>query len=247
MIPLRDILPTRRFPVVNWVIIATNVAAFILQLGVRGSVGDQAYEDFIRTWGFVPATLTTSGGLAPFVPIVTSMFMHGGWMHIIMNLWFLYIFGDNVEDALGRVRYPIFYLFCGVGAAVAQYAIDPASTVPMVGASGAIAGVIGAYLVFYPRARVVTLLPIFVFLQIIELPAFLYILLFFVADNLLRGIGSLASHAQGGVAFWAHLGGFAAGMILGPLTRRRDQPLLDPKDYVRPPRRYGYRDSRHPW
>jgi membrane associated rhomboid family serine protease len=172
----------------------------------------------------VPFFLTQDlriGGLAtPF----TSMFIHGGWLHLLGNMWFLHIFGDNVEDALGRARYVMFYVLCGLLAAVGQILIDPESKIPMVGASGAIAGVLGAYYRLFPRARVVTLIPIFFFITVRELPAVFFIVLWF-AMQLLEGLGSLGNAAQGGgVAFFAHIGGFLGGLLLvtafgGPRNR----------------------------
>ena len=163
---------------------------------------------------------------ATLAPLVTSMFLHGGWMHLLGNMLYLHIFGDNVEDRLGHFRYLFFYLATGIVAGVAQLVISPNSSLPMVGASGAIAGVTGAYFLFFPRARVVTLVPVFIFIQIVELPA-VFFLFFWFAFQLLLGIGSLGTDASGGgVAFWAHIGGFIAGMVLGPLLAqpRRVRP-----------------------
>jgi membrane associated rhomboid family serine protease len=150
------------------------------------------------------------------------MFLHGGWLHILGNMWFLHIFGDNIEDRLGHIKYLFFYLLSGIGAAFTQVALNPASGVPMVGASGAIAGVMGAYVFLYPRARIVTLIPIIVFLQVIELPAFVFLGLWFVLQ-IFSGLTSLGIGADaGGVAWWAHIGGFAAGaLLLVVLGRRR--------------------------
>jgi membrane associated rhomboid family serine protease len=174
------------------------------------------------TWGMVPYRLTYRPDLLGFVTILTSMFMHGGLLHIAGNLWFLRIFGDNVEDNMGPVRFAVFYLLCGTVAAIAQVAINPSSTIPMVGASGAIAGVLAAYLVLYPRARVLTLIPIFVFIQWAEIPAFVFIAVWFIYQ-FFAGVGSL-SHGGGGVAFWAHIGGFIAGLVLVFLFRRPTEP-----------------------
>ncbi|TMB53688.1 MAG: rhomboid family intramembrane serine protease, partial [Deltaproteobacteria bacterium] len=151
----------------------------------------------------------------------TSMFLHGGWLHVLGNMLYLYIFGDNVEDRLGHLRYLLFYLLCGCAAGGAQALSGPDSNVPMVGASGAIAGVSGAYFLFFPGARVVTLVPIFFFLQVIEIPAVVFLLIWFVGQ-LMLGLAALGTHAAaGGVAFWAHVGGFVAGMVLGPTLRMR--------------------------
>ncbi len=215
MIPLRDLLPSRTFPVVNTVFIVVNCLAFVFSELILGA----ARDPFIEQWGLVPLTLRLGNDPQAFVTVVTSMFLHGGWMHVIGNMWFLYIFGDNVEDAMGHVRYPIFYLLCGAGAAAGQFLVDPSSKIPMIGASGAIAGVLGAYLSLYPRARIVTLIPIFVFIQIAQLPAFVVILLWFVLQ-VLQGLGALGMEG-GGTAWWAHIGGFVVGFVLIRLFVKR--------------------------
>jgi membrane associated rhomboid family serine protease len=217
VIPLRDVNPTRRRPWVTWLLIATNVWVFIYQL----SLSPYATELFVRRYGVVPYRLTEDLSLLALVSPVTSMFMHGGWMHLISNMWFLHIFGDNVEDQIGKGRYALFYLMCGLAAVVAQVSIDPSSHVPMVGASGAIAGVLAGYVSLSPRARVLTLVPIFIFIQFVEIPAFFFIFVWFAIQLL----GSHASLAQvgsgmGGVAFFAHVGGFVAGLLLMPLFRQ---------------------------
>lgn len=216
MIPLRDVNPTRRRPWLTWSLIAANVWVFIQQL----SLSPYAAELFVRRYGVVPYRLTEELTLQALLSPVTSMFMHGGWMHLISNMWFLHIFGDNVEDHIGKGRYIVFYLMCGLAAVVAQVSIDPSSQVPMVGASGAIAGVLAGYVSSFPRARVLTLVPIFIFIQFVEIPAFFFIIVWFAIQLL----GSHASLAQvgsgmGGVAFFAHVGGFVAGLLLMPLFR----------------------------
>jgi membrane associated rhomboid family serine protease len=204
MIPLRDDIPHRRTPVVTWLLIATNVGVFILQL-TRGVTLDR--------FAAVPASI--AGGHSLYT-ILTSMFMHGGFLHILSNMWFLYIFGDNVEDAFGHVGFLFIYLLAGVCGALLQVAVAHNSTIPMIGASGAIAGVLGAYLVLYPGARVLTLLPIFIFIQLINIPASIF-LGFWIVLQLLSGLAS--SRAGGGVAFFAHIGGFALGFLAGLIAR----------------------------
>jgi membrane associated rhomboid family serine protease len=196
-------------PVVNYAIIAANVVVFLYE----ASLGNRA-DAFIVHWGLVPRHF----GLAN---LLTSMFLHGGWLHLLGNMLYLYIFGDNVEDRLGHVRYLLFYLLCGFAAGGAQALSSPGSNLPMVGASGAIAGVSGAYFLFFPSARVVTLVPIFFFLQVMEVPAVFFLLIWFLWQ-LMSGVASLGSAAGGGVAFWAHIGGFVAGMVLGPTLRERN-------------------------
>ncbi|MBI3769627.1 MAG: rhomboid family intramembrane serine protease [Deltaproteobacteria bacterium] len=214
MIPLRDTVPSETVPVITRLLIAANVLVFLYQVGLG-----EAGESFIRAYGLVPRRVHADH-LATLSPLVTSMFLHGGWMHLLGNMLYLNIFGDNVEDRLGHLRYLALYLVTGIVAGVAQITINPHSSLPMVGASGAIAGVTGAYFLFFPRARVVTLIPIFIFLQIVELPAVLF-LFFWFAFQLLLGIGSLGTEtAGGGVAFWAHIGGFLAGTVLGPILAR---------------------------
>jgi membrane associated rhomboid family serine protease len=219
MIPLRDTIPSATYPIVTHLLIALNVAVFLYEQ----SLGSAA-ERLIYTYGLVPRRF---GGdvVAGVTPLVTSMFLHGGWMHLIGNMLYLHIFGDNVEDRVGHLRFLLLYFVCGAIAGIAQVTTNPGSAMPMVGASGAIAGVTGAYFVFFPRARIVTLVPVFVFLQLIEIPA-VFFLLFWFAYQLMLGIGSYGRDV-GGVAFWAHIGGFLAGMVLAPILaalRPREDP-----------------------
>jgi len=207
MIPFRDTIPSATVPVVNYGIIAANVAVFLYEVSLGRHL-----EAFVIAHGLVPRDFA-------FTNLVTSMFLHGSWFHLFGNMLYLYIFGDNVEDRLGHGRYLVVYLLCGMAAGAAQAVSDPDSRIPMVGASGAIAGVLGAYFLFFPTARVVTLVPIFLFLQVIEIPA-VFFLLFWFATQFMMGVAN-AHAATGGVAFWAHVGGFVAGMVLGPTLRRR--------------------------
>jgi membrane associated rhomboid family serine protease len=214
MIPLRDILPTRRRPYVTYALIGMNCAVWILQVA-QGASGDA----FIETWGMTPARFWDEPGWQVFATPLTSMFMHGGWMHIIGNMWFLWIFGDNVEDAFGRWRFVLFYLAGGLCAALLQFGLTLTSPIPMVGASGAIAAVLAAYLCFYPHARVQTLLFLFIFIRIVEIPAFLFIFVWF-GFQLLSGCSSLAA-AVTGTAWWAHIGGFLAGYLIARWWKKR--------------------------
>lgn len=214
MFPLRDRNPSGSFPTVTLALIVANSLIFLYEVQLGPAV-----RQFIFRFALVPAEVTGSltYGTASFsttvAPFFTSMFLHGGWLHLIGNMWFLWIFGDNVEDTLGSFRYVLFYLACGLGAAAAHLMLQPASSAPTLGASGAIAGVLGAYAVLYPRARIVTLVPIFFFLQIIELPALVVLGMWFVLQ-LFSGSFALASAVSGGTAWWAHIGGFAAGVLL---------------------------------
>ena len=212
MIPLRDIIPSRTTPVVTIALIAINVLVFLYEL----SLG-RAVDAFTLYWGLVPAAFS-------WVTVLTSMFLHGGFLHVAGNMLYLWIFGDNVEDRMGHGRFLVFYLLCGVAAALAQTITAPDSVIPMVGASGAIAGVMGAYFVLYPKSRIVTLIPIFFFFQVIEVPAILFLGIWFLMQ-FLSGLGSIvsvASGSSGGVAFWAHVAGFVAG-ISGVVVFRRPE------------------------
>ncbi|HMI31389.1 MAG TPA: rhomboid family intramembrane serine protease [Candidatus Limnocylindrales bacterium] len=221
MIPLRDRNPSGIFPAVTLVVILINVFVFLYEVQLGPAVGA-----FLKRYALIPAEVTGSlrYGSVNFTdtlsPFLTSMFLHGGWLHLITNMWFLWIFGDNIEDTLGSFRYIIFYILCGLGAALTHFLIQPGSTLPVLGASGAIAGVLGAYAVLFPGARVVTLVPIFFFLQIIELPALVVLGLWFVLQ-ILSGSIDAASPMRGGTAWWAHIGGFLAGIILIFVLRPR--------------------------
>jgi membrane associated rhomboid family serine protease len=210
MIPLRDTIPSARVPFVNYAIIAANVLVFLYE----ASLGPHA-EDLIYAHGLVPRDFAVPD-------LLTSMFLHGGWLHLFGNMLYLYIFGDNVEDRMGHLRYALFYLACGMAAGAAQALTSPHSGIPMVGASGAIAGVSGAYFLFFPGSRIVTLVPVFFFLQVVEIPAVFFLLIWFIWQ-LMSGVATIGART-GGVAFWAHVGGFVAGMVLGPVLRSRRPP-----------------------
>jgi len=223
MFPLRDDVPSRHFPLVTVSIVVVNVVIFLFQV-----LAGPAASSIAELFGIVPARITTQW-LNPLVllTLFSSMYLHGGWAHLIGNMWYLWIFGDNVEDRMGRGRFFIFYTLCGLVAGLLQIVAAPRSTIPMIGASGAIAGVLGAYLLLFPRARVSTLVPLFFFIRIIWLPAIVVLGSWFVIQ-LFNGLASLNVVVQtGGVAWWAHIGGFVAGMALLPVFRRRDiQPPL---------------------
>jgi membrane associated rhomboid family serine protease len=204
VLPIRDHLPTRTFPLINYALIAANIAAFVFEM--NAFVSGQRPDDFEHMWGLVPAHLFANP-VAAAPTILTSMFMHGSLGHIAGNMLFLWIFGDNVEDAMGGVRYLLFYLLGGVCAAFAQALADPSSTIPMVGASGAIAAVLAAYAVLYPRSPI-TVWVFFIFF--LDFPAWFVIALFFLV-NLWDAFTNMA---QGGVAFMAHVGGFIGGLVL---------------------------------
>lgn len=217
MFPIRDTVPHRHLPWVTWLLIAANVGVFVFEL----SLPAEDLSDLFLLCGVVPARYTEAlfaerHGLPArdWWPFLTSQFLHGGWLHLIANVWTLSIFGDNVEDRLGPLRYLVFYLLAGLVAAAVHVASDPGSNLPVIGASGAIAGVMGAYFVSYPRARIVTLVPIFFWPVFVELPALVYLGLWFLIQ-LQSGNLARAGHAQaGGVAWWAHVGGFLGGILL---------------------------------
>ena len=212
MIPIRDAVRSNHFPIVNYTIIGLNVLAFLWQL----SQGPRL-EEALFLFGVVPIRYSDPTVSAHFTlfqqlfPFLTSMFLHGGFLHIIGNMWFLYVFGDNIEDRIGSIRYFIFYLLCGIAAGLIHLFTNYDSKIPTIGASGAIAGVMGAYMLLYPRAKVLTLIPIFFFFQFVELPAFIFLGYWFLIQILSAG---LTRSDAGGIAWWAHIGGFAAGLIL---------------------------------
>ena len=228
MIPFRDNIPSRSFPIITILIILVNVSAFLYELALG-----RYLEPFLFHYGVVPAAVVAWPESdvpisAVGLPFLTSMFLHAGWLHLIGNMWYLWIFGDNVEDRLGHFTYLLFYLLCGLGAGIVHTILNYNTTVPSIGASGAIAGVLGAYVVSYPWARVQTLVPIFIFIQIIEIPA-LIVLGFWFVMQFLYGAASLATTTAnaGGVAWWAHIGGFVVGMILIGLFPRKDRPQYE--------------------
>ena len=213
MIPLKDDNPRTGWPVVNFMLIGLNVLVFMYQLSLPGELA----ERFAYTFGAVPSRLMQGEA---FYTLLTSMFLHGGFMHILFNMLYLYIFGDNVENSMGSLRYLSFYILCGLVAAFSHLVTNPASTVPMVGASGAISGVMGAYAVTYPRARVLVLVPIFFFITTIRVPA-LFLLMFWFITQLSSGLASLGVQVGGGIAWFAHIGGFVAGAILVKLFQKK--------------------------
>src|SRR5678816_4505271 len=213
MIPLRDVIPSRTTPVVTICLIALNIIVFVYEL----SLG-RAVDAFTLYYGLIPAAFS-------WMNVFTSMFLHGGFLHVAGNMLYLWIFGDNVEDRMGHGRFFSFFLLCGAAAAIGQTLTVPDSMVPRVGASGAIAGVMGAYFILYPHSRIVTLIPLFIVFPIVEVPAIFFLGIWFVMQ-LLSGVGSIAAatagEPSGGVAFWAHVAGFAAGVI-GVFAFRRPQ------------------------
>ena len=222
MIPLRDANPTRRPAVVTLAIVIACCVAFAWELGLGAGSGEAALERTISDWGVVPARLTAAWARGDYLSgesftLLTSQFLHGGWLHLLGNMLYLWIFGNNVEDRLGRAGFLLFYLAGGVVAGLAQVAVDPSSNAPTIGASGAIAATLGAYIVFFPGARVTSLVFLGFFVQLIKIPAAIVLGFWFVLQ-LVDGFASLGVSQSGGVAFFAHIGGFVAGAIVAWLV-----------------------------
>jgi membrane associated rhomboid family serine protease len=212
MFPIRDTQRSNSTPVVTVALIVVNLLIFLYEFSLDG----YSRNEFVAAWALIPDSFV-------WLNVVTSMFLHGGWMHVLGNMWFLWIFGDNIEDILGHGKFLLFYLLCGSLAALAQVIVGPDSRVPMVGASGAIAGVMGAYMVKFPRARIETVVFVFFFITRIDVPAFLMLIYWFVTQ-VFSGVGSIGytQMNQGGTAFFAHIGGFIAGVGLIFLMRARE-------------------------
>jgi membrane associated rhomboid family serine protease len=217
MIPLKDDNPTRTFPVINYALILANVGVFLYQL----TLGPHAYKAFVLANATIPMRIPAylSGHLGfqmAFYPMFTSMFLHGGLMHLLGNMLFLYVFGDNVEDAFGHIGYLVFYFFCGIGSGLIHVLFNLHSSLPAIGASGAISGVMGAYAVLFPRARVLML----VFIFLVPVPAVLVLGYWFLLQ-FLEGVGEFGAAAMGGVAWWAHIGGFLIGLAVALAWKKK--------------------------
>jgi rhomboid family protein len=215
MIPLKDTTPRRSFPIITMLLIIANIIVFMHQV----TLSPAASEALIKTYGLVPAKIQMAllgrhySLEQAFVPLLTCMFLHGGILHILGNMWFLWIFGGNVEDRLGSLVYLLFYIVCGVASGVSQVTFSWGSQIPSIGASGAISGVLGAYIIFFPRSRILSLVPLFIIWFLWRVPAVIFIGLWFVLQ-FLSGLGSLSAAEMGGVAWWAHVGGFIVGALL---------------------------------
>ncbi len=231
MLPITDTVQSRSFPFVNWMLIALNVLLFFIL--AKSSASADAY---VQIFGVVPARFLSQPDLFALFTLFSSMFLHGGWVHLVSNMLALYIFGDNVEDRMGSGRYLLFYLLCGLVAALVHIAFNQDSLIPTIGASGAISGVLAAYLVLFPTARVITLIPLFFLPWFVEIPAVLYLGFWFVSQ-LLNGLLTVMTGAQafGGVAWWAHVGGFVAGLVMVKLFAHQRYP------------RRVYVDEYYPW
>lgn len=234
MFPIHDDNPIDIIPFVTYAIFGTCIAVFLWQF----SSGPSGQNEIVYALGVTPAALFGHAELPQelvwvptYATVFTSMFLHGGWMHLIGNMLFLWVFGNNIEASMGHVKFVIFYLLCGVAAVMAQGLPDTQSTIPMIGASGAISGLLGAYLLLYPRARVTVIIPIFIIIQTVKVPALVVLGIWF----LIQLFSSFsAGYGGGGVAFGAHIGGFIAGMVLIPLFKKRDIPLQIPFVHFNP-------------
>jgi len=221
VIPLKDSIPNVYRPVAVWIILAANAAVFLFELSLPSPV----LGNFMHLFGVIPARYTqmtlgtvTGSFFWDALPFLSHMFLHGGWIHFLLNMWCLWVFADNVEDVMGPARFLLFYLLCGLCAVATHILFHPASTIPVVGASGAIAGVMGAYFVLYPHGRVLTFIPVFFLPWIVEVPSVVFLGLWFLLQ-FLSGVADSAAGASSGIAFWAHAGGFVAGIALIPLFR----------------------------
>jgi membrane associated rhomboid family serine protease len=228
MIPLRDENPIRTFPFVTIIFIAVNCVLFVIEL-LQGA----RLAEFVNSFGATPYEVTTGIDTPPLIffpvrlTVLSSMFLHGSWPHLLGNMLYLWIFGNNIEDRMGHFRFILFYFVVGIAASLTQIAISPFSTIPLIGASGAISGILGAYLLLYPSAKVMTLIPLVVVFRVVRIPAFV-VLGFWIMLQIINGFAALSYTAQGGVAFFAHIGGFIAGLaLIKPfLIKRRRTPTL---------------------
>jgi len=219
MFPISDSIPSTRFPIVTIALIALTVYVFIRQLAAPDM------EDFILQYAFIPTDIDFSKPATLFT-FITSIFLHGGFFHILSNMWFLWVFGDNVEGKFGHIPYLLLYLMTGIAGSLLQYMLNPASSIPMLGASGAVCGILGAYYVLYPHSHIKTLVFFFFIITVAEIPAVIYLVYWFLLQ-LFQGFASLPVLDQGGVAFWAHVGGFVSGVFLATLVKR-----IEKKDFI---------------
>ncbi|NLF51514.1 MAG: rhomboid family intramembrane serine protease [Leptolinea sp.] len=232
MLPIKDTIQSRIFPVITFLLIAVNSVVFFFEL----SLPSNYQEQLLHTFGLVPVNVSIIDPVS-WIPLISHQFLHGGWWHFLSNIWILFIFGDNVEDRLGSGRFLFFYLLGGVAAGVLQVVMTPGSPIPSIGASGAIAAVLGAYFLFYPHSRVITLIPVFIFPWFIEIPSIIYLGFWFVMQ-LFSGLQSLATvggAVNGGIAWWAHIGGFLFGLFMGFVFS------------IGRPAYSFYRDEQFPW
>jgi membrane associated rhomboid family serine protease len=223
MIPIKDDVPRTTFPLVVLLLITLNILLFLHEISLGKSL-----ELFIKNYSIIPNIFFSPNvdTFSRFYPFFTSIFLHGSWVHLLGNMWFLWVFGNNIEDRMGHIRFPLFYLGCGIASGLAHTYMNPESAIPTIGASGAISGILGAYLVLYPFSRVLTLVPIF-FIYFVKIPAFFFLGVWFLVQFFSGASSILAGEATtGGVAWWAHVGGFASGIVLLPfflIGRKKDK------------------------
>jgi membrane associated rhomboid family serine protease len=223
MLPIRDTIRSTSFPIINWVLIGVNTVVFLFE----ATLSPADLNRFIATYGIVPANLNLTHPARllmnplPWITLFTHMFLHGGWFHILSNMWTLYIFGDNVEDRMGSGRYLAFYIISGLVAGLAQTLIAPTSRIPSIGASGAIAGVLGAYFILFPKSKIITLIPLLFIPWFVDIPAIIYLGFWFVSQLFSGLLGLPNAGEMGGVAFWAHIGGFVFGLLFHRLFIQR--------------------------
>ena len=218
MIPLRDTIPSHSFPIVNWALILINSVLFMVEVFVFDS---KQAESMIYQYGLIPDNIRLSGigsihelRVSVFRPFFTNMFLHGGWGHLIANMWILFIFGDNVEDRMGKVKYFLFYILCGLIAGLTHFILHRNSVVPAIGASGAISGIMAAYMFMFPKSTIISLVPIFIIPLFLPIPAIIYIGIWFLMQLLSGTTSLMLSDSASGIAFWAHIGGFIGGLLL---------------------------------
>lgn len=215
MIPLKDSVPRQTFPFTILLLIFANIIMFLYEISLGKSL-----EGFIYNYGVIPKAFLSpkTSEISQFPTLITSMFLHGSWLHLLGNMWFLWVFGDNIEDRMGHLRFPFFYLICGIAGALAHIYINPGANIPSIGASGAISGILGAYFILYPFSRVNTLVPVFFFFYFIKLPAFFFLGLWFLIQFFSGAATILVTETatHQGIAWWAHIGGFAAGIAFLP-------------------------------
>lgn len=229
MLPLKDTMRAQTQSWVNWSLIAVNAVVFLYEI----SLAQTPLERFILNFGLVPAEIDFSRPLS-LIPFFTHMFLHGGWVHFLSNMWILFIFGDNVEDKMGHRRYLLFYILAGLAAGLLQFLFIRTGTTPLIGASGAIAGVLGSYFLFFPKARIYTFIPVFILPWIVEIPAILFLAFWFVTQLVygLLAVTTAGGAQAGGIAWWAHIGGFIFGLLLAkPFSMRRRPEKLYPDEY----------------
>ncbi len=225
MIPIKDIIPRREVPIVTYILIFINVLIFLIEI----SIPEPMLHSLLYIFGLVPARYTHPAWayfmglhMDNYWPFFTNIFLHGSWFHLISNMWALWIFGDNVEDRMGHIRYLIFYLLCGVFASFTHFVFNANSTIPAIGASGAISGVMGAYMIMFPTSRIITLIPIFFIPWFIEIPAVIFIGFWFISQLISGTFAMFIEQNVGGIAWWAHIGGFIFGVLIHKLFTRSD-------------------------